>query len=52
MKCVKKNKIKKHGYLKCLKTCMKIWANDIDRELLNNYRKMHGLPMRRKGGAY
>ena len=48
MKWVKKGKIKKHGYMKCLKQCMKLWKKDIDKQLLNNYRKMHGIPMIRR----
>ena len=44
---MKKVKIS-HGMNKLIKDFFKIMRKNVGRQTTNNYRKMHGLPMRRK----
>lgn len=42
----------RHGMNKRVKDALKLMNQYVVRRTTNNYRKMHGLPMRRKGGRY
>ena len=46
-------KIKRsHGTCRLIDDFIKNLNKRVGRRTTNNYRKMHGLPMRRKGGIY
>ena len=41
-----------HGSNRFADDFIKMLQKNVGRRTTNNYRKMHGLPMRRKGGIY